>query len=135
MALCLRWFQAQPFTSVMVPDKPQTWTDAVAYTLEACLKIATACLGPLLPVLVLQLGAGREIWRNWLRKPLPLVVGLLASAAVMRLLAGMLFGVTPLDLATLAGASALLAGVAVLASAVPARRAARIDPASALRAE
>jgi len=62
-------------------------------------------------------------------------VGLLATAAVTRLLAGMLFGITPMDLATLAGASALLAGVALLASAVPARRAARIDPASALRAE
>jgi len=61
--------------------------------------------------------------------------GLLATAVVTRLLAGMLFGITPLDLATLAGASALLAGVALLASAVPASRAARIDPASALRAE
>jgi predicted permease len=62
-------------------------------------------------------------------------IGLLASAAVTRLLAGMLFGVTPMDLLALAGAAALLAGVAVLASAVPAGRASRIDPSSALRAE
>jgi putative ABC transport system permease protein len=64
-----------------------------------------------------------------------IAAGLVVSLGVTRLLSSMLFGVTPLDLAALAGASALLAGIAVLASAVPARRAARIDPAAALRAE
>jgi predicted permease len=62
-------------------------------------------------------------------------VGLVASLAVTRLLASMLFGVTPTDLSALAGAAALLAAIALLASAIPARRASRIDPASALRAE
>ena len=50
-------------------------------------------------------------------------------------LAAMLFGVEPTDLVTLAGVAALILSVAVAASALPARRAARVDPVVALRAE
>jgi ABC-type antimicrobial peptide transport system permease subunit len=46
-----------------------------------------------------------------------------------------LFGVEPLDPAALGGAAASLALVAVLSVALPARRAARISPAVALRSE
>jgi predicted permease len=58
------------------------------------------------------------------------LAGLAASAA-----GSLLYGVRPLDPASLLGASALLALVALLASALPARRAARVDPMVALRAE
>ncbi len=62
-------------------------------------------------------------------------VGLAASVALTRLIAGLLFGVTPLDLPTFAGVSLLLFAVACLASYIPARRATRIDPMIALRHE
>jgi putative ABC transport system permease protein len=60
-------------------------------------------------------------------------LGLALSAGLTRLLSSVLFGVTPADLATLAGVSALLAIVGAAASALPARRAAGIDPMLALR--
>ena len=50
-------------------------------------------------------------------------------------MSSLLFGVTPLDVATFVVAAAFLAGAALLASYVPARRAAMIDPIETLRAE
>jgi len=47
----------------------------------------------------------------------------------------MLFGVTPLDPATFAAVTVMFAGVATLASFIPARRATRVDPLVALRCE
>ncbi len=61
------------------------------------------------------------------------VIGLIASLALMRALATLLFGVTPRDPVTLLGVGALLAAVAIAASYVPARRATKVDPLSALR--
>jgi predicted permease len=61
--------------------------------------------------------------------------GLLAAVPAGLLLRGLLFGVGPGDPATLAAISALLVACAVAASWGPARRAARSDPAAALRAE
>jgi ABC-type lipoprotein release transport system permease subunit len=52
-----------------------------------------------------------------------------------RFIRSLLFGVTPLDAATLAGVSALLAVVALLASYIPAYRAAQADPMNSLRYE
>jgi len=63
------------------------------------------------------------------------MVGLFGAAAVTRYLAGMLYGLTPLDPATFAGVSVLFAAVATLAAWLPARRASRIDPLAALRAD
>ena len=62
-----------------------------------------------------------------------LVIGVFAALLLTRLLRGLLFGVTPLDPATFVLASAALLGVAVLAGYLPARRAAAIDPLSAIR--
>lgn len=59
--------------------------------------------------------------------------GLLLSVALTRLVATQLYGLTPTDPVTLAGASALLFAVALLASFIPAWRATRIDPIVALR--
>lgn len=61
--------------------------------------------------------------------------GLAVFAVVARFLQSFLYGVAPLDPVTLAGATLLLAAIAVLASWIPARRAARVDPASSLRSD
>ena len=61
--------------------------------------------------------------------------GLAAALGLTRLMSSMLYGVRPTDLVTFAAVSLLLAGVAVLASYVPARRAMRVDPIIALRYE
>jgi putative ABC transport system permease protein len=54
---------------------------------------------------------------------------------VARFLRAFLFGVAPGDPLTLVGASVLLVAVAALASWIPARRASRVDPVEALRAD
>jgi putative ABC transport system permease protein len=61
--------------------------------------------------------------------------GLLGSLAVTHLMTKLLFGVSPTDPATFAGAALLLGAVAVLASFLPARRATEGDPAAALHVE
>jgi predicted permease len=62
-------------------------------------------------------------------------IGLFLAALLSRLLRGMLFGVSAFDPLSYAALTALLAAVALLASWLPARRAARVDPHEALRAE
>jgi putative ABC transport system permease protein len=59
----------------------------------------------------------------------------IVAMAVTRLIAGFLFGVSPLDAFTFAGMSTLFVVVAVVASYLPARRAAAADPVVALRSE
>ena len=64
-----------------------------------------------------------------------LALGLASAAGLSRLLGGLLFGVEPADLPTYVAAAAGLALVSVVASVVPALRAARVDPIAALRTE
>lgn len=63
------------------------------------------------------------------------VLGLGAAVGVTRLLSALLFGVSPVDPATYAAVSAGLAIAALLACYLPARRAASVDPVTALRSE
>ena len=87
----------------------------------------------------LALGAGRgRIAGLIVRETVWLVaigaaVGLALAVAAGRAAASLLFGVTPGDAVTLAAAVAALAAVALAASLLPARRAARLDPTAALR--
>jgi putative ABC transport system permease protein len=62
-------------------------------------------------------------------------IGLLGAFALTRLIRGLLFGVTPTDLTTFITVAGILAAVALLATLIPARRAARVDPLVALRYE
>ncbi len=62
-------------------------------------------------------------------------VGVVLAFGATRLLSGLLFGVGATDIGTFVGVVALLAGVALVAAWVPARRASRINPVQALRAE
>jgi predicted permease len=64
-----------------------------------------------------------------------IAVGMPVAVATSQLLKGLLFGLTPLDPATLLAASTALVGVAAVASYVPAHKASRIDPMVALRYE
>jgi len=62
-----------------------------------------------------------------------IAAGLVAAAALTRLMTGMLYGVHPFDPLSYVALTALMLGVAALALWFPARRAARLDPQEALR--
>jgi putative ABC transport system permease protein len=66
---------------------------------------------------------------------LGLGIGLAAAAGVAQLMRNLLFAVAPFDVLTYAGVALLLAAIALLACAIPARRAMRVDPMVALRYE
>jgi putative ABC transport system permease protein len=89
----------------------------------------------------IALGARREeMLLLVLREALVLGVGgvaagLFGALALSRVIASMLFELSPTDPATLAGVAGTLVAVALLASYLPARRATRVDPVIALRSE
>ena len=78
---------------------------------------------------------GLVLGRSLMLTGVGIALGLAAAAAVTRSLRGLLFGVTPLDIATFVGVAALFAIVATLAALLPAHRATRVDPLVALRNE
>ena len=89
----------------------------------------------------MALGAARsDVLKMVMRHALVLVVigwaiGMAGAFALTRLMASLLFGVSSTDVTTFAVVSALLTAVTLLASFVPALRATRIDPITALRYE
>jgi putative ABC transport system permease protein len=89
----------------------------------------------------MALGAQRaDVVRMVMREALVLagggaVIGLLGALAATTLIRGWLYGIERNDPATMAGAAAVLIVVALLASYLPAIRAARVDPVTAMRAE
>jgi predicted permease len=80
---------------------------------------------------VLAMVLGEAVWMS----AAGVAAGTLAAVAMGRLIASMLFGLKAGDPATLVGSAALLALVAIGAAAIPARRAATVDPIQALRHE
>jgi ABC-type antimicrobial peptide transport system permease subunit len=78
---------------------------------------------------------GDVLWRGLAMTATGLVLGLAAAFVAMRFVAAMLVGVTPTDPASFASAAAFLMLVGLLASYVPARRATRVDPLTALRCD
>jgi ABC-type antimicrobial peptide transport system permease subunit len=62
-----------------------------------------------------------------------IAVGLVLSSAATRFLGSFLYGVSPMDPVAFLGASLMWVLTAMLASYIPARRAARVDPAISLR--
>jgi predicted permease len=89
----------------------------------------------------MALGAQRaELTGMFIRHGLTLTVigvtcGLATAAVVMRLMASLLFRVSPMDLPTYSAVSVGLLATALLASYLPSRRAATVDPADVLRGE
>ena len=63
------------------------------------------------------------------------VVGLVGAAALGRAMSSLLFGVEPMDPAAYVAAIGIIVAAAALATYLPARRAARIDPIETLKAE
>jgi putative ABC transport system permease protein len=83
---------------------------------------AAAVLGQVLGSAVRLVGAG-------------LGIGLIAALPVTRLLGGMLYGIEPIDAGSFIAAAAIMAAVGVLAALLPARRAARVQPLTALHGD
>ena len=89
----------------------------------------------------LALGATRQsVVRMVLKQGIGLaltgiVIGIAISFAMTRVIATLLFDVKPTDLVSFSVATLVLLGAAVLASYVPARRATKVDPLTALRYE
>jgi putative ABC transport system permease protein len=79
--------------------------------------------------------AGRFLARGLGVSILGSIAGLGLSFVLTRLLAGMLYGVSPYDPETLSAVVLIMFGVAALASIIPSIRAARVDPIVVLREE
>ena len=139
-------------TDVLRDNRWRARLGAVLLAVFAILAVALTCVGiyGVMAYSVTQrtreigirmaLGAGHtRVQRMILRQTLKLtvlgvVLGLAAALATTRLIANLLY-VSPTDAWTFAAVGVLLGGVALLASYLPARRAARVDPLVALRYE
>ncbi len=138
---------------ILANSLTRPWMYAVLLGLFAGIGLSLACIGlyGVMTYVVAQrtreigirmaLGASRRGVRALVLRQsawlvcVGLAVGLAGAVVVTRALAGLLFGVTPLDPSTYAAASGLFLSVAAAASYVPARHATLVDPMVALRSE
>ena len=110
------------------PQEEHLWTWAIAVI--ACVSLAWGNIGALV-----QLSTLARLGSDWPSVLLVTVGTLVISLAAGRLLQSVLYGVSPTDAVTLLGVTALLALATLVANWLPARRAARVDPLVALRAD
>src|SRR5262249_46374166 len=101
--------------------------DVSRRTREMGIRIALGATSPQLKGLIVREGARTTA--------VGLVLGVLLAAAIGKLASGLLFEVSPVDPIVLSIAALVLAAAATLASYLPARRATRVAPLDALRAE
>jgi ABC-type antimicrobial peptide transport system permease subunit len=99
----------------------------VQHTREVALRLALGAS--------VQSVVGRFVGEGFAVTAAGIAFGLVAAAAVTGLLRSLIVGVTPLDPLTFVSVGALVLAIACAASALPARRAARTNPAAALRGE
>jgi len=146
-------FQIQPLTQALAQSLSEPRYKLLLFGLFASLAVVLAAIGiyGVVSYLVTQqtreiairmaLGAthtevlGRVVGKGIKLSLAGMGIGLVWSAALTRLMASLLYGVAPADPATFAVVSILLTAVALLASYIPARRAAKVDPMVALRYE
>ena len=89
----------------------------------------------------MSLGAGPGrvermiLWEGGVLLAGGLVLGIAGAFFAVRVMQGLLFGVAPHDPSTFIGVAVMMAAIGVVACWIPALRAARIDPAIAMRAE
>jgi putative ABC transport system permease protein len=144
---------AAPFETFLDTPLAQPRLNALLLSVFAVAAVALAAVGlfGVMATMVRQrtrelgvrmaLGAtARDLWRMVIGRGLAIaatgsLVGLAGALLANRLLAAMLYEVSPTDGATLALVTALLLGVAALASLIPARSSTRIDPVIALRTD
>lgn len=145
--------RVEPMEDVVAASvtRPRLLATAVGIFAAAAIALASIGLYGVLAQTILQqrhdigvrmaLGANRSrIMRRVLREGarlalLGLTLGMAAFLAAARLISGLLYGVAPSDPLTLVAVALLLGIVAILASVLPARRAAVTDPVIALRAD
>jgi predicted permease len=78
---------------------------------------------------------GMFVYRGLMLATTGIVFGSVAAASITRGMASLLFGVTPVDAVTFAAAAVILVFAALVASYIPARRAAAVDPGETLRGQ
>ena len=144
---------AAPFDAFLATPLAQPRLNALLLAVFAAAALSLAAVGlfGVLATMVRQrrrelgvrmaLGAtAADVRRLVLRRGMTLAAagaaaGVLGALAANRLLGALLFEVSPTDAVTLAAVAALVLVVAAIACLVPARSSARVDPATALRAE
>jgi hypothetical protein len=77
-ALCLHWYNGQPYVFADLPHESEPWLDIAAEAIESLVQIAVCCLLLILPVLAVPLASPR----TW-RAPQPLILGTAVSAALL----------------------------------------------------
>jgi ABC-type antimicrobial peptide transport system permease subunit len=78
---------------------------------------------------------GLVVWQGASMALAGSAVGLVLAIATARVMSGLVYGVAPTDMVSISGATSLVMLVAAIASYVPSRRAARVEPGITLRAE
>jgi predicted permease len=146
-------YDARPLEEVVERSLGARWLNTTLLIVFALMTLVLSCIG-LYGVVAfgvtqqtrefgvrLALGASRGgiaafvLRRGFMMAAVGSAFGLVLAALLARAMTGLLFGIPPLDAASFASATAVLLTVALLASYLPARRAAAVEPAITLRGD